>query len=229
MTFCTHCGTQIEPNASFCSTCGCILNKTETTVSSAQKSKKKSKKGLIFALIGVCVAVLFAVILFFCLGDSADPKRATPEAAIKSYCTAIFQAEVARDANVIECCIPKTLQEKYPEETEECITKSIKHLHDYPELSKEFGKNSTVTVEMTEFEPWSSDELFDFNACLGISGLLATEGGTARFRYTVIGTKKMDTDSDRLDMVKIDGEWYPADNELLEEFLYILEDNGERE
>lgn len=74
--YCPHCGQQNDAENQFCQNCGKPLNETETKKNKKQDKTdapemKKSKKGFVFAGIGVAAVVLIAVAAFILFGGSS--------------------------------------------------------------------------------------------------------------------------------------------------------------
>ena len=57
--FCSHCGSEIDENAVICVKCGCAVNEEKND---SVESVKKAKTSLIFGILGIVFAWLFAII-----------------------------------------------------------------------------------------------------------------------------------------------------------------------
>lgn len=69
--FCPNCGNPSNPDAMFCKNCGASLKTGAPAAAPGKTSKKKSKKGFVFAGVGAAAVIAVLVIAFVFLGKSS--------------------------------------------------------------------------------------------------------------------------------------------------------------
>lgn len=201
MNFCGNCGTNIPEGSPFCPTCGAPAPAPENQPAGG---KKMDIKKLIIAGVAVVVAVVLCIVLF--TSCSSGPEKVVDKALSAVY--EDFDAEALID------CMHEDIIDEMCEQADMDKDEIVEKMQDMLDEMKDAAEDDEITVEweITEVDDMKKSELKDIQELYEDEfDLEVTDGKVVEVELTVYEDGDEEDDSDmELEVVKIDGEWYPA-------------------
>ncbi len=205
---CRQCGAAFEDDTRFCTNCGSndlVSNGAPQQNYYAQPVAKKANKKL-FGIIGIAAAAVVVVILLIVLLGG------------KSYQSAIdnwFAANYEGDVEVAEDLAPEKVFDKKDidiDDLQDSIEKSWKSNN--KSLKKEYGSDYEVSYKVLMDKELEEDDLEDVAEYIEDTYKIDAEEVTAAYEViiemTIEGEDAIYVSSKNIDVIKIDGTWYPV-------------------
>lgn len=205
---CRQCGAAFDDDTRFCTNCGSndLVSNAPQQNYYAQPTVAKKGNAKLFGIIGIAAAAVVVVILLIVLLGG------------KSYQSAIdtwFETSVEGNADVVEDLAPgKVLEEKDIDidDLQDSVEKAWKSNN--KSLKKEYGSDYEVSYKILMDKELEENDLEDVAEYIEDEYDIDAEDVTAAYEViievTIEGEDAISVQSRTIDVIKIDGTWYPV-------------------